>query len=101
MRKQYHFRRVGGHVYIWDVDALMKATSGLSPHRIGIAEIAELDEPYWFDATGTVPTCRRILEHARLLQGADLSHPNILSAEGHVMAGMHRVGKALLLGLEE
>ena len=63
--------------------------------------IRELDEPYWFRATGTVPTCRTVLEHARLAQDADLSHPVILSSDGGVMDGMHRVGKALLLGRED
>jgi hypothetical protein len=32
---------------------------------------------------------------------ADLAHPIILAAEGTVMDGMHRVAKALRLGLGE
>jgi hypothetical protein len=35
------------------------------------------------------------------IQAADLSIPIILSADGHVMDGMHRVAKAWLLGLTE
>ena len=33
------------------------------------------------------------------MQVADLSFPVILAAEGRVMDGMHRIAKALLLGL--
>ena len=40
------------------------------------------------------------MEHIRLIHEADLSCPIILSAEGYVMDGMHRVSKALFLGKE-
>ncbi len=46
-------------------------------------------------------TCRDVVEHAQLILEADCDYPIILSAEGHVMDGMHRVAKACLLGLEE
>lgn len=101
MRKQYHFRQVDGALHIWDVDLLVSAASELPVRRIPLAEIAELDEPYWFEPTGHDATCRRVLEHARLVQEADLSHPIILSSDGRVMDGMHRVGKALLHGRRE
>jgi hypothetical protein len=45
-----------------------------------------------------MPTVRRIVEHLRLVEEADLSHPIILAADGRVMDGMHRVAKALLRG---
>ena len=40
------------------------------------------------------------MEHARLIDAADLSFPIILSADGRVMDGMHRVAKAALPGHE-
>ena len=40
------------------------------------------------------------MEHARLIDAADLSLPIILSSDGRVMDGMHRVAKAALLGHE-
>lgn len=39
-----------------------------------------------------------MVDHVRLMNKADLSFPIILSAEGRVMDGMHRVAKAVLLG---
>ena len=95
MRKQYHFRTIDHDVHIWDVDRLVAATKGLAVVRVPIASIAELDEAYWFEGSTAPPTCR---QHARLIQEADLTYPIILAADGRVMDGMHRVGKALLRG---
>ena len=38
------------------------------------------------------------MEHARLIEAVDLCYPIILSSEGRVMDGMHRVAKAAMLG---
>jgi hypothetical protein len=65
--------------------------------QVPLSAIGELDEPFWF-GLGTVPTCRAVVEHARLIQNADLSFPIILCSAGRVMDGMHRVAKAELLG---
>lgn len=43
-------------------------------------------------------TCRQVVEHARLMQECDLAFPVILSCDGRVMDGMHRICKTLLLG---
>ena len=59
-----------------------------------IANIRELDETYW----GEPMTCRVVADNARLINESDLSYPVILSSDGRIMDGMHRVLKALLLG---
>ena len=41
-------------------------------------------------------TCREVVDHARLMLDSDLAFPIILSNDGRVMDGMHRVCKALL-----
>ena len=43
-------------------------------------------------------TCRGVVEHARLMLDCDLAYPVILSSDGRVMDGKHRIGKALLEG---
>lgn len=60
--------------------------------------IRELDETFWFGDKSDKPTCRAIVEHMRLIEETDLSFPIILSSDGRVMDGMHRVAKALLEG---
>ncbi len=97
MRKQYHFRPSARGAFAWDVDRLVALTKDLERVQVPLTLIQELDEPFWF-GPGDVPTCRAIVEHARLVESADLGYPIILSADGRVMDGMHRVGQALLLG---
>ena len=100
MRKQYHFRPTPRGVLIWDVDRLVDLSKSFSLIELPLSEIRELDESFWFDAGGDMPTCRRIALHAKLINETDLDHPIILSQDGRVMDGMHRVCKALIEGIE-
>ena len=95
MRKQYHFRPGDSGLRAWDVDRLVELARHLPVEHVALDDIRELDEDYW----GAM-TCRQVAEHARLVEGADLSYPIILSRDGRVMDGMHRVLKALNLGLD-
>lgn len=61
---------------------------------VSLSSIRELDESFWFD--GESPTCREVAVHAKLTAETDLKYPIILSAEGRVMDGMHRVCKAFI-----
>jgi len=97
MRKQYHFRLSEKGLLAWDVDRLIEQAKDLEILRVALAEIKELEEPYWF-AHGDKPTCRRIVEHIQLIEASDLKFPVILSSDGGIMDGMHRVAKALLRG---
>jgi len=98
MRKQYHFRPTEQGVLIWDVDRLVELSSGCELFDVPLAEIRELDETFWFDVEGDEPTCRRVALHTKLIQETDLRHPVILSQDGRVMDGMHRVCRALIEG---
>lgn len=100
MRKQYHLRPSPSGLLAWDVDRLIGLTAALPRVEVPLAEIRELDEPYWFDGEGDLATCRAVADHARLIAGTDLRHPIILGADGRVMDGMHRVAKAYLEGRE-
>ncbi len=44
------------------------------------------------------PTCRAVVEHLQRIEAADLADPIILSPDGYVIDGMHRVAKAFLAG---
>jgi hypothetical protein len=94
MRKQYHFRPGPGGLRAWNVDRLVSMSKDFVPQLVPIAEIREVDEPYWdMPMTG-----RQVADHARLIQEADLAFPIILSSDGRIMDGMHRVLKAILMG---
>src|SRR5262245_34563472 len=99
MRKQYHFRPGPTGLRAWDVDRLVALSRDLPREWIPLSAIREIDEAYWSSDAGAM-TCREIVEHARFIEDADLSYPIILSPDGRVMDGMHRVAKAMLLGRE-
>ena len=81
---------------IWDCDRLVALSEGLPRRTIPLNSIRELDEAYWRQEGEAHLTCRELVDHLRLVDEADLSYPIILSADGRVMDGMHRVVKAAL-----
>lgn len=101
MRKQYHLRPSGRGLLAWDVDRLVRLAADLPRRKVPLRAIRELDEAYWFGGEDARPTCRAVAEHARLIEETDLRYPIILSADGRVMDGMHRVAKAYLEGRAE
>ena len=101
MRKQYHFWPSARGLLAWDVDRLIELSKDLPRTRVSLASISEIDQVYWFDEEYQRPTCRKVLEHMRLIGEVELTYPIILAADGRVMDGMHRVAKALLEGHED
>ena len=98
MRKQYHFWPGERGLNAWDVDRLIELSSALPVREVALDSIDEIDSVYWFDDQIDRPTVRRVVEHLRLIEDVDLSHPIILGVDGRVMDGMHRIAKALLEG---
>ncbi|MBY0444187.1 MAG: hypothetical protein K2Q15_03135 [Burkholderiales bacterium] len=101
MRKQYHLRGSEHGLKAWDVHRLIKLSAEFAMISVPLEQIAELDQSYWFDEGGAAPTCRAISEHAKFINETDLRFPIILSQNGRVMDGMHRVAKALMQGHTE
>ena len=98
MRKQYHFWPGEPGVDAWDVDRLIELSSALPVRDVALDSIDEIDSVYWFDDQIDRPTVRRVVDHLRLIEDVDFSHPIILGVDGRVMDGMHRIAKALLEG---
>jgi hypothetical protein len=98
MRKQYHSRQVGKDTHIWDVHRLIRLAQALPVQHVPLANIAELDENWWYQSPDEIPTPRAFVAHMKLLQEADTSYPVILCSEGRLMDGMHRIARALLDG---
>ena len=96
VRAQYHFRMSPEGFCAWDVRRLIELTRSFPALRVALTEIRELDGPYWAGEWDKPMTCRAVVDHARQMQEVDLAHPVILSSDGRVMDGMHRICKALL-----
>jgi len=99
MRKQYHFRPSSNGYDAWDIRRLIELSKNFEIKDVRLNSIKEVDENYWFN-DGVEPTCREIIEHVRLIRKSDLNYPIILSENGSVMDGMHRVCKAVLQGCD-
>lgn len=97
MRKQYHLWPRGDVFDAWDVSRLIELAADLPVEEYPIARIRELDSIYWFDEVHR-PTVRSVVEHARLMQKAELQFPIILGPDGRVVDGMHRIARCLLTG---
>lgn len=96
MRPQYHFRRSAQGLCAWNVRRLVELSRDLPRERVPLSAIREIDEPYWNNEGTRRLTCRNIVDHARLMLDCDLNFPIILSSDGRIMDGMHRVCKAIL-----
>jgi hypothetical protein len=101
MRAQYHFRSSPKGLCAWNVRSLIELSRDFVHERVPLSAIHELDEPYWAGESAGQMTCRKVVNHARLMLDCDLTFPVILSNDGQVMDGMHRICKALLQGMEE
>jgi hypothetical protein len=98
IRAQYYFRQSDKGLLAWDVRRLVELARDLPVEHVQLADIAELDEAHWYKHEGDSPTCRSLLDHMRLIDEVDLSHPIILNRDGRVMDGMHRVCRAVREG---
>jgi len=98
VRTQYHFRESPRGLCAWNIHRLVELSRALIHETVPLSAIRELDEPYWANGVNQRLTCREIVGHARLMLDCDLAFPIILSSDGRVMDGMHRVCKALLEG---
>jgi hypothetical protein len=90
----------GEPLRIWDVERLWDLARALPVRQVFLSSLDDLDRVGWHGQARNYGrlTCREVADHARLIQDADLSHPILLSADGHLLDGFHRLAKAYLLG---
>lgn len=90
-----------GKLFVWEAERLWDLSKALPVKIVPLSTITNFDDVCWFHSNEKRPTCRAVASHAKRIYEADLSRPIILSANGIMMDGMHRVAKAWLLGMEE
>lgn len=82
----------------WRVTRLWEAASVLPLERANVADLAPLlDQVCWFRRLEEA-TASEVVRHCQRIQEADLNYPIIISQEGWIMDGMHRLAKAMMLG---
>ncbi len=98
MRRHFASIDDDGMKRVWYTERLWQLAKALPVKAVAIDCIAAFDRVTGFAVQE--PPCRRVTEHAKRIAEASFEHPVILSAEGYVMDGMHRICKAYLLGLK-
>ena len=87
---------------VWRIQGLWESARELPIEMIPLDYFAHLlDEPQPGWVGGGAPTLREVAQRAKRIYEADLSCPVIISAEGYLMDGKHRLAKASLLGMKK
>ncbi len=90
-------RKFGDRVYKWNVPDLLARATHLPVRETSVSQF-NLDVDAWF-GEACKPTIANVLHHMRVIRDADLSKPILLSAEGHVFDGLHRLAKCVFEGV--
>jgi len=81
----------------WRVERLWRLAKDLTPYKMPLGYFArELDNWHWEHEI----TLNTFIGHLKRVADADLLCPIILSAEGDVMDGMHRLTRSAYIGVE-
>lgn len=88
-----HSHTVPGGRAFYLTERLWQLAADLPIESVLIDAIREFDEDCWFG--GEPVTCRMVAIHADRIRRADLRHPVILSADGRLMDGGHRIAKGM------
>ena len=87
-------RKFGKKVYKWHVPDLHAAAKGLPVKEIPTSQF-NLDVDAWFGEV-CKPTITNVIHHMKRIQNADLHEPILLSTEGYVFDGLHRLARCVL-----
>lgn len=87
------------NVYYWSVARLWELAARLPIEPISLDDFDWSNENFQYLSPDDPMLWRTIGDEARRILEADLDYPVILSAEGNVMDGMHRILKCYIFGL--
>jgi hypothetical protein len=90
--------RLGEPLRIWEIDRLLALSENLPVEIVPVAKLPGADEVGWIgrpEHFGRL-TLHEVVEHIRRIQWAELARPLLISSEGWLMDGFHRLARALL-----
>ena len=90
--------RFGDEKYFWTVEHLILLSSELAHKFVKVETVLKtIRSGKWFQQ-GQAPTIGDVLDHIERAMNAEAKYPIILSAEGRVMDGAHRIVAASIRG---
>ena len=86
-----------GEIYLWLTRRLWDLSKELPVYEYEVASFDSFEKDVWF-ASQHKPTVNNVLEHYRKIEKANFEHPIILSHDGKILDGVHRICRAHLDG---
>ena len=95
-----HSSSIGNEQHVWHVERLWELARDLPVESVPVETLLPLLEQTCC-ITPDQRSCMDMARHAKRVLEADLSYPIILSADGGLFDGSHRIAKAWVQGLGE
>ncbi len=83
--------------HIWKVSRLWLIAKDLPVFEYNVFTFGKFSEDCWF-GDRIKPTIENVLKHHEKILKADLNYPIIISEDGTIMDGIHRICRAYLEG---
>lgn len=87
------------NLYYWKASTLWALAATMPVEEVPLVSFDWTNENFQCNSLSDPPLWRDIGDHAKRILAADLQYPIIISAEGNVMDGMHRILKCYAFGL--
>jgi hypothetical protein len=99
LRRQHIYTRLEhGRRFTWRISRLWREAEGLPVLDLAL-DAFDFDQTVWFEP-GESPTVRKVAHHLQRVLETNAEYPVILSPNGEVMDGWHRLAKAWMEGRE-
>ena len=86
-----------GEKYLWFTQRLWALAKDLPIFEFEVSSFNCFDKDVWFGSQHK-PTVKKVLEHYRKIEQARFDYPIILSQDGSIFDGVHRICRAYLDG---
>lgn len=90
-----HSTEKNGKKHTWYVKRLWVLSVGLPEFDFDVSSFNGYEEDFWF-GDRIKPTIKKVLEHHHKILNADITFPIIISEDGLIMDGVHRICRAYL-----
>ena len=87
------------NLYYWKASTLWKLSETMEVEDVSLDSFDWTNENFQCGNLSDPPLWRDIGNHTKQILAADLKYPIVISAEGNVMDGMHRILKCYVFGL--
>ena len=86
-----------GEVYLWLTKRLWELTKSLPVFEYEVTTFNGFDKDVWFGSQHK-PTVNKVLDHYKKIEKAKFDYPIIISQDGIILDGVHRICRAYLDG---